>query len=69
VDAAVLHAVLVNHSAQFLAYNQIGIIDNIEQFIRHTGTPENPFNKGRKGNPLRPLLILTTNGNQDQPAK
>jgi hypothetical protein len=32
VDAAVLQAARVDHGSQFLAYNQIGIINNNEQF-------------------------------------
>jgi hypothetical protein len=36
VDAAVLQAALVNLGSQILANNTVGIIDNIEQFIRHT---------------------------------
>jgi hypothetical protein len=47
VDTAVLQAMLVNNGSQFLADYQVGIIDNIEQFVRHTYSNQFTFNSFR----------------------
>jgi hypothetical protein len=55
----------VDHGAQILAYNQIGIIDNIEQFVGHGDFAFITLIKDAKNKPLRPLLVLDPDGNQD----
>jgi len=44
----VLEAALVDNGSHFLACDLIVIIDNIEQFIGHSGFPEYCINEGRK---------------------